>query len=105
MKIKAKMLRGKLKNSFIKMRAQAVICLVLLILFTQANGQHHQTEYAPAFNVARLPPLTFIKSIARVFASAGEKTKAARSYRRFSNVWENAGKELPQIAEAEKWLK
>lgn len=43
--------------------------------------------------------------IARANAKADDKTKAAHFHKEFLKVWQNADKELPQIQEAEKWLK
>ncbi len=42
--------------------------------------------------------------IASVYAKAGDKPKAAKFYRKFLNVWENADKNLPQVREAENLL-
>jgi len=44
-------------------------------------------------------------AIARDFAKANDKAKASEFYKQFLKVWVNADKDLPQIQEAEKWLK
>ena len=75
------MLRVKIKNSFLKIRAQSAICLILLILFNQANGQHqHQTEYAPAFNVASLPAPLLMKNIGSSEIKITTKSETAQKY-------------------------
>ena len=43
--------------------------------------------------------------IASIYSKAGNKSKTADFYRQFLNVWQNADKDLPQVKEAEKWLK
>ena len=43
--------------------------------------------------------------IARANAKADDKARAAQFHKEFLKVWQNADKELPQIQEAEKWLK
>lgn len=44
-------------------------------------------------------------AIARHFIRANDKAKASEFYKQFLQVWANADKDLPQIQEAEKWLK
>ncbi|HRH45190.1 MAG TPA: tetratricopeptide repeat protein, partial [Pyrinomonadaceae bacterium] len=44
-------------------------------------------------------------AIARDFVKANDKAKASEFYKQFLKVWVNADKDLPQIQEAEKWLK
>lgn len=44
-------------------------------------------------------------AIARTYAKANDKAKAAEFYRQFLKVWVNADKNLPQVQEAEKALK
>lgn len=43
--------------------------------------------------------------MARVYAGEGNKAKASESYRQFLNAWKNADKGLPQVAEAEGYLR
>lgn len=75
------MVETKLKNDFVKIRIQSAICLILLILINQANGQHHhQTEYAPAFNVASLPAPTLMKGIGASRIKITTKSESAQAY-------------------------
>lgn len=46
-----------------------------------------------------------VLAIARDFAKANNKAKAAEFYKQFLKAWANADKDLPQIKEAEKELK
>jgi tetratricopeptide (TPR) repeat protein len=43
--------------------------------------------------------------MARAYAKDGNKSKATASYRQFLTAWRNADKNLPEIAEANGWLK
>lgn len=44
-------------------------------------------------------------AIARTFAKAKDKEKTRQFYQEFLKSWANADKDLPQIQEAQKWLK
>jgi tetratricopeptide (TPR) repeat protein len=44
-------------------------------------------------------------AIARTYAGAGEKAKAAEFYRQFLKVWERADADLKAVGEARDWLK
>ena len=44
-------------------------------------------------------------AIARTYAKADDKTKATQFYKEFLKSWQNADRDLPQIQEAEKWMK
>ncbi len=46
-----------------------------------------------------------IFSESRVHEKSGDKAKSAKVYRQFQKVWINPDRDLPQIQEAEKWLK
>lgn len=71
----------KLKNSFLNLRAQSLVGLVLLFFVIQANGQHHhQTEYSPAFNVASLPAPPLMKGIGTSRLKISTKSEAAQAY-------------------------
>lgn len=75
------MLETKLKNDFVQIRIRLAICLILLILINQANGQqHHQTEYSPAFNVASLPAPPLMKGIGASRMKISTKSEAAQAY-------------------------
>lgn len=57
------------------------ICLILFVLFQQVNGQHHhQTEYAPAFDVASLPAPPLMKNIGSSEIKITTKSATAQKY-------------------------
>ncbi len=65
------------KNYFEKL----AVCLILFILFQQANGQHHhQTEYAPAFDIASLPAPPLMKNIGSSNFKITTKSESAQKY-------------------------
>jgi len=57
-------------------------CLLLAVLFYQTNGQHrHQTPaYAPAFEVASLPPPPLMKNIGTSEIKITTKSEAAQAF-------------------------
>lgn len=75
------MLSENLNNNFRTFRTKSAFCMILLCLFISANGQHqHQTEYAPAFNVASLPPPPLMKNIGSSEIKITTKSKTAQKY-------------------------
>ena len=65
-------------KNYLKMLA---VCLMLFVLFQQANGQHqHQTEYAPAFDVASLPAPPLMKNIGNSEIKITTKSETAQKY-------------------------
>ena len=75
------MLIVRVKNKYRILRSSPIVCLILLILVNQTNGQHHhQTEYAPAFSVASLPAPPLMKGIGTSRMKITTKSEAAQSY-------------------------
>lgn len=74
-------LERKFKYNFLKLKAQPIICLILLVLFNQASGQHrHQGEYAPAFNVGALPPPPLMTGIGTSSLKITTKSEQTQKY-------------------------
>jgi tetratricopeptide (TPR) repeat protein len=70
------MLTVKLKN-----KLNLAVFLLLLILSNQTSGQHHhQTEYAPAFNVASLPAPPLMTGIGSSQLKIATKSETAQKY-------------------------
>jgi tetratricopeptide (TPR) repeat protein len=71
----------KPEKKFIKPSSGFAVCLILLVLFIQANGQHHhQTEYDPAFDIASLPSPPLMKNIGTASLKITTKSEMAQKY-------------------------
>jgi tetratricopeptide (TPR) repeat protein len=68
------------------------------------NFDEARTAYEKILKVRPNSGFAFL-AIARVYAKSGDKGKSNEFYKQFLKVWANADKDLPQITEAEKWLK
>ncbi len=72
------MLAEKLKNQLVKIHTA---CAILLVLISQANGQHqHKGEYSPAFNFASLPAPPLMKNIGTSEIKITTKSEQAQKY-------------------------
>jgi tetratricopeptide (TPR) repeat protein len=59
----------------------SAVCLVILALNIGLSGQHHhQTEYAPAFDFAELPPPPLMKNIGSSHLKITTKSELAQKY-------------------------
>ena len=65
----------------LKIHFSFAICIALLSLFYQANGQHqHKNEYAPAFNFSSLPAPPLMKNIGSSNLKITTKSEQAQKY-------------------------
>ncbi len=76
------MLPVKLKNLIQAIREKLAVCLVLFVLFISANAQHqHQNEeYAPALDVASLPPPPLMTGIGTSQIKITTRNELAQKY-------------------------